>query len=78
MTIKHRIQRLEDKHLPSKQRTYIIVLKYGETRDKAEQRYCSEKEIDAGELEAPEAKIMMVRFRRSGDVTGASAGEPKG
>ena len=68
MTIKHRIRRLENKHLPSIRRVYLIVLKYGETRDKAEQRYCSEKEIDAGELEAPEARVMMVRFREPGDT----------
>ena len=78
MTIKHRVERLENKNLPSKQRIYVIVSKYGETRDKAEQRYCSETEIDAGELEAPEARIMMVRFQKPGDVTGVSAGESIG
>jgi hypothetical protein len=78
MAIKHRIERLENDHLPSKQRIYLIVSRYGETGNDAKQRYCTEKEIDAGELEAPEAKIMMVRFRRPGDVTGISAGESIG
>lgn len=78
MPIKHRIERLENKHLQSKQRIYVIVSKYGEAKDKAEQRYCSEKGIDAGELEAPEARIMMVRFQKPGDVTGVSAGESIG
>jgi hypothetical protein len=68
MTIKHRIRRLENKHLPSKQRVYLIVLKYGETRDKAEQRYCTEKGIPIENLKAPETMIRMVRFRKPGDT----------
>jgi hypothetical protein len=78
MTIKHRVERLENKHPSSKQRIYLIVSKYGESRDEAKQRYCSEKEITTGELEAPEARIMMVRFQKHGDVTGVSAGEAIG
>jgi hypothetical protein len=78
MTIKHRIERLENDHLPSKERIYLIVSKYGETGDAAKQRCCSEKAITSDELEAPEARIMMVRFRKPGDVTGVSAGEAIG
>ena len=78
MTIKHRIERLESEHLPSKQRIYLIISKYGETRDEAKHRYCVERGIDAGVLEAPEASVMMVKFRKPGDVTGISAGESIG
>jgi hypothetical protein len=78
MAIKHRIERLENKYLPSKQRTYVIVSKYGETRDVAEQRYCTEKGISIEEMKPPGARIMMVRFRKPGDVTGISAEESTG
>ena len=78
MAIKHRVERLENKHPSSKQRIYVIISKYGETGDEAKQRYCSEKEITTDELEAPEARIMMVRFRKPGDVTGISAGKSIG
>lgn len=74
MTIKHRIERLENDHPPSKERFYLIVSKYGETGDEAKHRYCSEKGITTDELEAPEARVMMVKLRRAGDITGVNAG----
>ena len=67
MTIKHRIQRLENKNLPSKQRVYVIISKYGETRDKAEQRYCAEKGIPVEDLKAPGTMVRMVRFVKPGE-----------
>ena len=68
MPIKHRIERLENKHLQSKQRIYVIVSKYGETRAEAKQRYCTEKGIPIENLKAPETMIRMVRFRNPGDT----------
>jgi hypothetical protein len=68
VTIKHRIQRLENKHLPSIQRIYVIVSKYGETRAEAEQRYCTEKGIPIQELKAPGAMVRVVRFVKPGDA----------
>jgi hypothetical protein len=80
MPIKHRIERLENKHLPSIRRVYVIVSKYGESRAEAEQRYCEEKGILIEDLEAPGVMIRMVRFRRPGDVTstGVSTEESTG
>ncbi len=72
MPIKHRIERLENKHLQSKQRIYVIVSKYGETRDVAEQRHCAEKGIPIQELKAPGAMVRMVRFVKPGDDLQAS------
>ena len=68
MAIKHRIERLENKHLPSIRRVYVIISKYGETRDVAKQRYCAEKGIAIEELEAPGAFVGMVRYRKPGDA----------
>ena len=67
MAIKHRIQRLENKHLPSIRRVYVIVSKYGETRAEAEQRYCTDKGIPIEDLKTPETMIRMVRFIKPGD-----------
>ena len=68
MAIKHRIERLENKHLPSIRRVYVIVSKYGESRDEAKQRFCAEKGISIEEMKAPGAIIWMVRFRKPGDT----------
>jgi hypothetical protein len=68
MAIKQRIERLENDHPPSKDRVYLIVSKYRETVDDAKQRYSAEKGITSDEFEVPEARIMMVRFRKPGDV----------
>ena len=68
MPIKHRIERLENKHLQSKQRIYVIVSKYGETRAEAEQRYCTDKGIPIEDLKTPETMIRMVRFVKPGDT----------
>ena len=67
MTIKHRVKRLENKHLPSIRRVYVIVSKYGETRAEAEQRYCTDKGIPIEDLKTPETMIRMVRFIKPGD-----------
>jgi len=66
MTIKHRIQRLEDKHLPSKQRTYVIVSNYGEPRDEAKQRYCQEKNITEADLEV--GRVFQIVYVSPGDI----------
>ena len=68
MAIKHRIERLEIKHLPSIRRAYVIVSKYGESQDEAEQRHCAEKGIPIQELKAPRAMVRMVRFVKPGDA----------
>ena len=72
MPIKHRIERLEDKHLPSIRRVYVIISKYGETRAEAEQRYCTEKGIPIQDMKAPGAMVRMVRFVKPGDDLQAS------
>jgi hypothetical protein len=73
MTIKHRIDRLENDHLPSKQRIYLIVSKYDETGEEAKQQYCAKTGISTGELKAPDSRVMMVRFRKPGDAVNAIA-----
>jgi len=67
MPIKNRIERLENKHRQSKQRIYVIVSKYGETRAEAEQRYCTEEGVLIQDLNAPGAMVRMVRFLKPGD-----------
>ena len=68
MAIKHRIEHLENKRPPSNQRAYVIVSKYGESRDEAKQRYCAEKGIPAEDLKAPGAFIKTVRLVKPGEA----------
>jgi hypothetical protein len=69
VTIKHRIEHLENKHLPSKQRIYVIISKYGESRAEAAQRHCAENGTPVEDLQAPGAFIGMVRFVKPGNAT---------
>ena len=67
MAIKHRIEHLENKRPPSKQRAYVIVSKCGESKDEAEQKYCAEKGVFIQDLNAAGAMVRMVRFVKPGD-----------
>ena len=67
MAIKHRIEHLENKRPPSNQRAYVIVSKYGESRDEAKQRYCAEKGVFIQDLKAAGTMVRMVRFVKPGD-----------
>ena len=67
MAIKHRIEHLENKHLPSIRRAYVIVSKYGESRDEAKQGYCAEKGVSIQDLNAAGTMVKIVRFVKPGD-----------
>ena len=67
MAIKYRIERLENKHLPSIRQVHVIVSKYGESRDEAKQRYCAEKGVSIQDLKAPGTMVKIVRFVKPGD-----------
>ena len=67
MTIKHRIERMENKRQPSNQRAYVIVSKYGESKDEAKQKYCAEKGVPIQDLKAPGTMVKIVRFVKPGD-----------
>ncbi len=62
VALKHRIQNLEKSH-DSFRKVYVIKLKRGETKHKAERRYCSEEGITIDELEnrPPGSLIVFLR-----------------
>ena len=67
MTIKRRIERLENKHLSNHPR-YAFLLGDGETEEEAKQRYCAENEVSMNELEEACLIIRLVALTASGDV----------
>ena len=70
MALKHRIENLESKQLPPEVRTYVVVSKYGESRDEAIQRFCNEKGITVEELDnlPPGSRVGIVRFLKPSDI----------
>lgn len=71
MALRHRIENLEFKEMPSLKRIYVIVSKYGETGDEAKQRYCAEKDITVEELDNSASMVGIIRFVKPEDVKGS-------
>ena len=72
VNLSRRIEELEKEHIPKDLSIHLIGWEYGESEERAKQRYCDNNEVTIEELEnltpSPCPQIIFLRPLKAGDI----------